>query len=135
MAEEVGKFSLEHVSNVYTQDASGQISNHTNWKGTSDVAGTVYGTLIFGPNPLMEMNDSLEGGPVKWIGQAFLEDGTGLAGSGSGQWSKKPGEHIWKTDCILQISDGTKIRSVGDIHLDTLTFSGTNYSVDEQMVK
>lgn len=30
MAEEIGKFSLEHVSNVYTQDASGQISNHTN---------------------------------------------------------------------------------------------------------
>lgn len=40
-------------------------------------------------------------------------------------------EHVWKTDCILQISDGTKIRSIGEIHLDTLTFSGTNYSVDE----
>jgi len=77
----------------------------------------------------MELNDGLEGGPIKRIGQGFLEDGTSIAGSG--QWSKKTGEHVWKTDCILQISDGTKIRSVGEIHLDTLTFSGTNYSVDE----
>ncbi len=44
---------------------------------------------------------------------------------------KKPGEHIWETDYVIQISDGTKVRSVGEIHLDTLIFSGTNYSVDE----
>ena len=85
MAEELGKFSLEHVSNVYLEDPDGNISNHTNWRGTADGYGVIYGTLIFGPTALMEMNDSLEGGPVKWIGQAFLEDGTGLAGSGSGQ--------------------------------------------------
>ena len=72
MGNELGKFSLEHVSNVYTQDANGDISNHTNWKGTSDVAGTAYGTLILGPNDRMEMNDNFEGGPVKWIVQAFL---------------------------------------------------------------
>ena len=129
MAEEIGKFSLEHVSNVYTQDASGQISNHTNWKGTSDVAGTVYGTLIFGPNPLMEMNDSLESGPVKWIVQAFLDNGSTLAGVGVGKWRKKSEEHIWEVDYMIDISDGTKIRSVGELHLDSLTFSGTDYSV------
>ena len=131
MAEELGKFSVEHVSNIYLEDPDGNISNHTNWRGTADGYGVIYGTLIFGPTPLMEMNDSLEGGPVKYIGQAFLEDGTNLAGAGSGQWSKKPGEHVWETDYVLQVSDGTKIRSVGEIHLDTLIFSGTNYSVDE----
>ena len=86
MGEEIGKFSLEHVSNTYTEDANGQISTHTNWKGTSDVAGIAYGTLIFGPNELMEMNDSLEGGPVKWIDQAFLPNGRYLAGVGNGEW-------------------------------------------------
>ena len=130
MGNELGKFSLEHVSNVYTQDASGQISNHTNWKGTSDVAGIAYGTLIFGPDDLMDMNDNLDGGPVKWIVQAFLPNGNTLAGVGNGEWSKKPGEHIWTVDYVIQISDGTKVRSVGEIHLDTLTFSGTDYSVD-----
>ena len=126
MAEEIGKFSLEHVSTTYTEDAEGNISTHTNWRGEAEGYGVVYDTTIFGPTALMELNDDLEGGPVKRLGQGFLEDGTSVAGSGSGQWSKKPGEHVWKTDCILQISDGTKIRSI-----DTLTFSGTNYSVDE----
>ena len=131
MAEELGKFSLEHVSHVYLEDADGNISNHTNWRGTADGYGVIYGTLIILNKQMMEMNDSLEGGPLKYIGQAFLEDGTNLAGAGSGQWSKKPGEHVWETDYVLQVSDGTKIRSVGEIHLDTLIFSGTNYSVDE----
>ena len=126
MAEEIGKFSLEHVSTSYAEDADGNISTYTNWRGKAEGYGVVYDTTIFGPTPLMEAGDGLEGGPLKRIGQWFLEDGTTVAGSGSGQWSKKPGEHIWKTDCILQISDGTKIRSVGDIHLYTLTFSGTN---------
>ena len=130
MGNEIGKFSLEHVSNVYIQDTNGQISNQTNWKGTSDVAGIAYGTLIFGPNDLMEMNDNLEGGPVKWIVQAFLPNGSTLAGVGNGEWSKKPGEHVWTVDYIIQISDGSKIRSIGEIHLDTLVFSGTDYSVD-----
>ena len=130
MGNELGKFSLEHVSNVYTQDANGDISNHTNWKGSSDIAGNVYGTLIFGPNDLMDMNDNLAGGPVKWIVQAFLPNGSTLAGVDNGEWSKKPGEHIWKLDYLIQISDGSKVRSVGEIHLDTLIFAGTDYSFD-----
>ena len=64
MGNEIGKFSLEHVSNVYIQDANGQISNQTNWKGTSDVAGIAYGTLIFGPNDLMEMNSLIQYKPI-----------------------------------------------------------------------
>ena len=131
MAEEIGKFSLEHVSTTYTEDEDGNILIHTNWCGKAEGYGVVYDTTIFGPTALMELNDDLEGGPIKRIGQGFLEDGTTVAGSGAGQWSKKPGEHVCKTDCVLQISDGTKIRSVGEVHLDTLTFSGTNYSVNE----
>ena len=40
MGNEPGKSSLEHVSNIYTQDANGDITFHTNWKGSSNVAGT-----------------------------------------------------------------------------------------------
>ena len=42
MGNEPGKSSLEHVSNIYTQDANGDITYHTNWKGSSDVAGADY---------------------------------------------------------------------------------------------
>ena len=36
MAEEIGKFSLEHVSTTYTEDAEGNISTHTNWRGEAE---------------------------------------------------------------------------------------------------
>ena len=62
--------------------------------------------------------------------QAFLENGSTLAGIGEGDWSKKPGEHIWSLDYIIQISDGSKIRSVGEINLESLTYTGADYSVD-----
>ena len=76
MGNEIGKFSLEHVSNVYIQDANGQISNQTNWKGTSDVAGIAYGTLIFGPNDVMEMNDNLSiGRGIAAIGNIYHSKG------------------------------------------------------------
>jgi len=130
MSEVIGEFSLEHVTNTYTVDETNSITNHTNWKGTAEGYGTVFGTLSFSPIPLEKMNDSLEGGEVRWTGQGFLEDGTNVAGTGVGTWEKVPGEHIWKTDYVLEISDGTQIRSVGQIALETMTFTGKNYSVD-----
>ena len=42
MRNEPGKSLLEHVPNIYTQDANGDITYHTNWKGSSDVAGADY---------------------------------------------------------------------------------------------
>jgi len=131
MSEPIGTFSLEHVTNTYTVGPNNEITNHTNWKGTAEGYGSVFGTLSFSPIPLSEMSESLEGGEVRWTGQGFLEDGTMVAGTGVGTWEKIPDKHIWKTDYVLEISDGTKIRSVGEIALDTLTFTGHNYAVDE----
>jgi hypothetical protein len=130
MSEIIGTFSLEHVSNTYTVEEGNLITNHTNWKGTAEGYGSVFGTLTFAPVPLGEMNDTLEGGEVRWTGQGFLEDGTNVAGTGVGTWEKVPEEHIWKTDYILEISDGTKIRSVGEIALETMMFTGQNYAVE-----
>ena len=42
MENEPEKSSQEHVPNIYTQDANGDITYHTNRKGSSDVAGTDY---------------------------------------------------------------------------------------------
>ena len=59
MAEEIGKFSLEHVSTSYAEDADGNISTYTNWRGKAEGYGVVYDTTIFGPTPLMEAGDGL----------------------------------------------------------------------------
>ena len=54
--------------------------------------------------------------------------GTVAAATGTGTWSKVPDKHAWKLDYVLELNDGSKIRSVGEIALETLKFTGTNYS-------
>ena len=88
MSEVIGTFDLEHVCNTYTTDAENNITNHTNWKGSADGYGSIWGTLTFAPTPLGSMTEALEGGEVRWTGQGFLEDGTSVAGTGAGTWKK-----------------------------------------------
>jgi hypothetical protein len=129
MSEIIGKFDLEHVCNTYTTDANNEITNHSNWRGTAAGYGTVFGTLTFAPTPLTQMDEKLEGGEVRWTGQGFLEDGTSVTATGAGAWSKVPDKHVWTVEYILDFNDGSQIRSVGEIALDTLKFTGTNYAL------
>ena len=128
MSEQIGTFELDHVCNTYTTGPNNEITNHTNWRGTAEGYGTVFGTLTFAPMPLSQMDEKLEGGEVRWTGQGFNEDGTVAAATGTGTWSKVPDKHAWKLDYVLELNDGSKIRSVGEIALETLKLTGTNYS-------
>ena len=129
MSEIIGTFELEHVSNTYTADDDGNVTNHSNWRGTAENYGSIFGTLTFGPIALGDMDEKLEGGEVRWTGQGFLEDGTAVAGVGKGTWKKDPEGHVWHTDVITELNDGTKVRGKGVLELATLKFTGTNYSI------
>ena len=72
MSEVIGTFELEHVSNTYTVDAENNVTNHTNWKGSADGYGSIWGTLTFAPTPLDSMTEKLDGGEVRWTGQGCL---------------------------------------------------------------
>jgi hypothetical protein len=97
MSEEVGTFSLKFSGNTYSSDESGNVTVQQNWEGAADSYGTVFGTLIFGPMSASEMN---EGGPIKWVGQGFLEDGTVVVGLGEGTFESVPGQHIARTTTV-----------------------------------
>jgi hypothetical protein len=129
MSEVLGTFDLDHVCNTYTTDQNNYITNHSNWSGVAEGYGKIFGTLTFSPTALGEMNETLEGGKVSWTGQGFLEDGTSVTGTGTGTWKKDPAGHVWHTDYELLLNDGSKIRSIGQIELSTLKYSGANYSI------
>lgn len=128
MSDEIGTFELEHVTNTYTTSEGNMVTNHTNWKGTAEGYGAVFGTLTFEPQHLSALTESTDGGAVRWTGQGFLEDGTQAAATGVGTWKKDPDGHLWHIEYILDLHDGSKIRSVGQIALTTLKFTGTNYT-------
>ena len=124
--EALGSYELEHVSNVYSKDANGNIILQTNWRGTAENFGTVFGTLTLGPTSMATLASNL---PVRatWIGQGFLPDGTTAVGDGEGALSTSADQHTWNVELIMDLSDGSQMISIGEIDLETTTFRGKNY--------
>jgi len=52
-----------------------------------------------------------------------------VIGQGEGTWETPPDAHVAKTSLLINISDGTQIRSEGEMTLETLEWNGTIYSV------
>ena len=101
MSEEIGKFSLKFAGNTYTSESNGDVTIRQNWQGSGDGFGTVFGTLTFGPTPPSELNS---GGTIKWVGQAFHEDGTTVIGQGEGR-SKKEAEQSAAGEALKRFSN------------------------------
>ena len=78
--------------------------------------------------PLAEVENN--SGTVSWAAQAFLEDGTTVGGLGEGTIEKDPNEHIWKISMIVEVSNGDKLRSEGQISLATLEYTGQMFAVE-----
>ena len=127
MSEQIGEFSLNHTGTTYAKAPDGNLSSYASFAGSATGFGTVFGTLKFS-RPLSEA--SATSGSCEWAGGAYLEDGTTQGGMGEGTFEKQGSDHVWKIDMVVDISDGTKIRSVGKIELATLKYEGKLYSVD-----
>jgi hypothetical protein len=57
-----------------------------------------------------------------------LGDGSTVVGQGEGTWETPSNAHVAKTSLVINISDGTQIRSEGEMGLETLEWNGTIYS-------
>ena len=125
LGDPLGSWELQHVSNVYSKDNQGQIILQTNWKGGAENYGTVFGTLTLGPMSMDTMQAQLPS-RAHWLGQGFLPDGSVAVGDGYSILASEKDSHVWSTDIIINISDGSKIRSIGEMDLETLTWKGKN---------
>jgi hypothetical protein len=126
MSDSVGEFSLEHTGSVYERTDNG-FTSHASFSGPATGYGAVFGTLSF---PLPAQGETPEGGPCGWVGQAFLEGGTNLAGIGDGTWEQIDGAHRWKISMLIEVSNGDRLRSEGEVDLETLMYKGQLYEAD-----
>jgi hypothetical protein len=127
MSGPIGEFSFKHAGTTYAKTGDGELANYVNFVGTATGYGQVFGTLI-GKRPLSEAGD--ESGAVSWAANAFLEDGSTVGGLGEGTFEKLPNEHIWKISMVTEVSNGDRVRSEGQISLDTLEYTGQLFAVD-----
>ena len=126
MADPIGEFSLQ-LTGAHTEKTDNGVNAHSHWEGTATGYGTVFGTLTV-PLSLAETNPT--SGTCTWAGQAFLEDGTSLIGVAEGTWQKVEGQHRWTTSMVGENSDGSRLRSEGEIDLASRSYTGKLFEVD-----
>ncbi len=123
MSDPVGEFTLEHKGTTYLKSDDG-LDSYANFAGTATGYGSVFGTLKVS-NPLSGTVPT--SGACTWTSQAFLEDGTTVTAYGEGTFEQEAGQHKWKINLTIQISNGDSLRSEGEIDLETLIFSGAMF--------
>ena len=127
MADPIGEFSLKHTGSAYAKTENGELTNTSNWQGTATGYGSVFGTLSLS-QPLAEAGAT--SGSIGWAGQGFPEDGTTLGAFGEGTWQQHEGQHRWTITMEVEVSNGDRIRTEGEIDLESLTYTGKIFQAD-----
>lgn len=127
MAAKLGSFRSKMAGFTFTKTADGQIETNASYQGTAEGFGAVFGTITI-TQPLAEAGAT--SGMVTYVGKALLEDNSVLGGIGEGTWQQMGNEPRYKMSLLIDISDGTQIRSEGVVDNAEMTLNGDNYSVD-----
>jgi len=113
--KQIGEFSFKFTTITCIPGPAGSVLNQVTWEGTATGFGAVFSTLTFvGGN---------KSGSYSECGTAFLDNGDGLSGIGQGTFEGN-GKNKWHTAGFLQISDGRRIASEGEIDLASRSYKG-----------
>jgi hypothetical protein len=116
----IGEFSLKAITATYSPGPAGGVLNQVNWEGTATGFGAVFGTATFA--------GGAKGGSYSWCGEAFLDDGSVLTGNGPGT-VESVGKHRWSTEGYMDLADGRRIATEGEIDLASRSWKGKIYEL------
>jgi hypothetical protein len=112
--KQAGEYSFKTTSLTLAPGPAGSILIQANCEGPATGYGTVVGTL------------SVVGGKsgiLSWCSEGYLDNGDELYGPGSGT-HESIGKHRWRTQLIVQISDGRTVVAEGEIDLASRSWNG-----------
>jgi len=112
-----GEFSLKVVT---SPRPAGSVLSQVNWEGTATGFGAVFATATYVGGP--------KNGTFSECGTAYLDNGDGLSGIGQGTYESS-GKHQWRTESCMQISDGRRIASEGEMDLASRSWKGTLFEM------
>jgi hypothetical protein len=111
----IGEYSLKAITGTYSPGPGGSMLGQWNWEGTATGFGAVFGTASFVGGP--------KGGSFSWAGESFLDNGDVTSAIGQGT-VESIGKHRWRTEGFLQVSDGRRVFSEGEIDLASRSWKG-----------
>ena len=112
----IGEFSLKMITQTNTPGPAGSVLIQVNFEGTGTGFGAIFETATF--------IGGGKDGTFSECGSAYLDNGDVLSGIGQGTYESK-GKHRWSTASTMQISDGRRLASAGEIDLAARTWKGT----------
>src|SRR5260370_25399363 len=104
----IGEFSLKMVTQTNTPGPAGSVLVQVNFEGTGAGFGAIFDTSTF----LGGGRD----GTFSQVGSAYLDNGDVLTAVGQRTYESKV-NHPWSTQSIIQISQGRRLSSTGQIDL------------------
>ncbi len=121
LGKPIGEFSLKFTTMTNSPGPAGSLLNQVNWEGTATGFGAVFGTATFVGGP--------KNGTFSWYSTSFLDNGDGLTAMGQGTY-EGTGKHRWHTETHLEISDGRRIASQGEIDLASRSWKGKTFEAN-----
>jgi len=112
----IGEFSFKMTNQTNLPGPAGSVLVQVNFEGTGAGFGAIFDTSTF--------IGGGKDGTFSQVGSAYLDNGDVLNGIGQGTYVTK-GKHRWATASIIQISDGRRLSSVGEIDLAARSWKGT----------
>jgi hypothetical protein len=106
--KQIGEFSGKMSTFVNIPGTAGDVHRQVTWEGTATGFGTVFTTLTFAGGS--------KSGTYSECAFAFLDNGDFLNGIGQGTY-EGTAKHKWHTAGFVQLSDGRRIATEGDIDL------------------
>jgi hypothetical protein len=111
----LGEFSLKAITATYSPGPAGSVLSQVNWEGTATGFGAVFGTATYVGGP--------KGGTFSYCAEAFLDNGDAVTGIGQGTF-ESTGKHRWRTEGFIQISDGRRVATEGEMDLASRSWKG-----------
>ena len=113
--KQLGEFSLKAITATYSPGPAGSVLSQGNWEGTATGFGAVFGTATYVGGP--------KGGTFSYCAEAFLDNGNAVTGIGQGTF-ESTGKHRWHTEGFIQISDGRRVATEGEMDLASRSWKG-----------
>lgn len=110
----LGEFSFKFTSLTITPGPAASTIIGGNCEGTASGFGTILGTATFVGG---------KSGTYSYCAVAYLDNGEEITGAGSGSYESN-GKHRWKTEGVVQLSNGGTVVAEGEIDLASRSWNG-----------
>ncbi len=114
--KQTGEFSLKATTFTFTPGPAGSVLVQMNCEGSATGFGVVLGTLT-------AVSAGQKSGTWSWCSAAYLDNGDSVTGNGQGTF-QSGGLNRWRTQGVVQISDGRMVGVEGELDLATRSWNG-----------